>query len=171
MEKALRDPENRPQDMDGVSATVKKEWSAWPPEAHITDGKLYRRLSIAEISRIQGFPPDWTDADGVTEKEKIAALSMAVPPPVSRVIAETVKKEIRFVRATLLEACAGIGGLTYGFDCLAPIAHIDLWDAAVKILRRHKPDGCVAEGFAQAYDYAAAAGKVGLLCGGPPCRP
>ena len=173
MGNTFRNPENGPQNIDGVSVPVKKEWSAWPPEAHVSDGRFCRRLSVAEISRIQGFPPDWLEADGLTEKEKITALSMAVPPPVSRAIADVIKREVRFAHPTLLEICAGIGGLSYGFDYLTPIACIDAWKTAVTILQKHKPnpDVCVVEGFAQVYDYAAEAGKVGLLCGGPPCRP
>ena len=167
------DPKHRPQVMDWPATTVRKEWCRRPQEAHVVDGKKIRRLSVAEIATIQGFPISWIDVEGITENEKIAVLGNAVPPPLSRIIANVIHENFDFKKNTLLEICAGIGGLSSGFDFLEPIAKIELWDVAAKILRTNKPwpAECVIEDYAQKYDYKAQLGRVGLLCGGPPCQP
>lgn len=172
-ERVSNDPKHRPQVLDRPSMTVRKEWCRRPQEAHVAEGKKYRRLSVAEIAKIQSFPAEWVDVEGITESERIAVLGNAVPPLLSKAIAGVLEKEINFENKTLLEICAGIGGLSYGFDYLTPIAKIELWDVAAKVLRTNKPwpASCVVEGYAQDYDYSAVAGKVGLLCGGPPCQP
>ena len=167
------DPKHRPQVMDWPSTTVRKEWCRRPQEAHVVDGKKIRRMSVAEIAAIQGFPAEWVNVDGITESERIAVLGNAVPPPLSHVLADLLKENIDFQNKTLIEICAGIGGLSSGFDYLTPIAKIELWDVAAKILRTNKPwpADCVVEGYAQQFDYEQYRGKVGLLCGGPPCQP
>ncbi len=172
-ERVSNDPKHRPQVLDRPSMTVRREWCRRPQEAHLAEGTKYRRLSVAEIARIQSFPLDWVNIDGTTENERIAVLGNAVPPLLSKAIATVLKEEIPFENSTLLEICAGIGGLSYGFDYLTPIAKIELWDIAAKVLRTNKPwpASCVVEGYAQDYDYKAVCGKVGLLCGGPPCQP
>jgi DNA-cytosine methyltransferase len=130
-------------------------------------------MSVAEIAAIQGFPVQWVEVDGTTDSERIAVLGNAVPPPLSHVIAQVIHENIAFQNNTLIEICAGIGGLSSGFDYLSPIAKIELWDVAAQILRSNKswPSECVVEGYAQQFDYAVHRGKVGLLCGGPPCQP
>lgn len=172
-EKVSNDPKHRPQVLDRPSTTVRKEWCRRPQEAHVAEGTKYRRLSVAEVARIQSFPQDWVEVEGITENEKIAVLGNAVPPLVSKAWAEVLKDNVDFANETLLEICAGIGGLSYGFDYLNPVAKIELWDVAAKVLRSDKPwpASCVVEGYAQDFDYAAYRGKIGLLCGGPPCQP
>lgn len=172
-ERVSNDPKHRPQVLDRPSTTVRKEWCRRPQEAHVADGAKYRRLSVAEVARIQSFPLDWVNVDGITENEKIAVLGNAVPPLLSRVLATVLRDNIEFQNKTLLEICAGIGGLSYGFDYLEPIAKIELWNVAATVLRSNKPwsPSCVVEGYAQDFDYKAVKGKVGLLCGGPPCQP
>ena len=172
-ERVSNDPKHRPQVYDRPSMTVRKEWCRRPQEAHIAEGTKYRRLSVAEIATIQSFPADWVEIDGLTENEKIAVLGNAVPPLLSLAIAKIINQEIIFENKTLLEICAGIGGLSYGFTYLKPIAKIELWNVAAKVLRTKKPwpESCVVEGYAQDYDYLSVKGKVGLLCGGPPCQP
>ena len=167
------DPKHRPQVMDRPSTTVRKEWCRRPQEAHVVDGKKIRRMSVAEIAAIQGFPAEWVDVDGISESDQIAVLGNAVPPPLSHVLANLLKKYIDFNNKTLIEICAGIGGLSSGFDYLKPIAKIELWHVAASILRTNKPwpADCVVEDYAQKFDYAQYKGKVGLLCGGPPCQP
>lgn len=167
------DPKHRPQVMDWPSTTVRKEWCRRPQEAHVVDGKKIRRMSVAEIAAIQGFPFEWVNIDGTTDSERIAVLGNAVPPPLSKVISQVLQENIDFHNKTLIEICAGIGGLSSGFSYLTPLAKIELWDTAAKILRTNKPwpAECVVEGFAQDFDYASYKGKVGLLCGGPPCQP
>ena len=172
-ERVSNDPKHRPQVLDRPSTTVRKEWCRRPQEAHVADGKKYRRLSVAEIAAIQSFPQGWVEVDGVTDNERIAVLGNAVPPLLSQTLASVIKEHIKFENNTLIEICAGIGGLSYGFDYLTPIAKIELWDVAAKVLRSNKPwpASCVVEGYAQEFDYKAHRGKVGLLCGGPPCQP
>ena len=172
-DRVSNDPKHRPQVLDRPSTTVRKEWCRRPQEAHIVDGKKIRRLSVAEVAAIQGFPNDWVDIEGVTENERIAVLGNAVPPPMSRILAKVIKDNIELNNKTLIEICAGIGGLSCGFDFLEPIAKIELWDVAAKVLRTNKPwpADCVIEGYAQEFDYKKYAGRVGILCGGPPCQP
>lgn len=167
------DPKHRPQVMDWPSTTVRKEWSRRPQEAHVVDGKKIRRLSVAEIAAIQGFPEEWVNIDGISDSEKIAVLGNAVPPPLSRAFANLLRENIDFENETLIEICAGIGGLSSGFDFLTPIAKIELWNVAAKVLRTNKPwpSECVIEGYAQQFNYEEYRGSVGLLCGGPPCQP
>lgn len=167
------DPKHRPQVMDWPSTTVRKEWCRRPQEAHVVDGKKIRRMSVAEIAAIQGFPESWVTVEGTTESDRIAVLGNAVPPALSKVLARLLHDNIHFQHPTLIEICAGIGGLSSGFDYLQPIAKIELWDVAAKILRTNKPwpAECVVEGYAQDFNYSAYRGRVGLLCGGPPCQP
>ncbi len=172
-DKVSNDPKHRPQVMDWPSTTVRKEWCRRPQEAHVVDGKKIRRMSVSEIAAIQGFPAEWVNVEGISENDKIAVLGNAVPPPLSKIVAGLLKERIVFENKSLIEICAGIGGLSSGFDYLEPIAKIELWDVAAKVLRANKrwSAGCVVEGYAQDFDYKKYRGKVGLLCGGPPCQP
>jgi len=167
------DPKHRPQVLDRPSTTVRREWCRRPQEAHLAEGDRYRRLSVAEIALIQGFDPSWVEVPGIKENDKIAALGNAVPPPISVALASAIRKHHRFANPTLLEICAGIGGLSFGFHDLKPIAMIELWDVACNILRNGKPwdPRSIIQGKVEDYDYSAVRGKVGLLCGGPPCQP
>ena len=172
-DRVSNDPKHRPQLMDRPSTTVRKEWCRRPQEAHIADGKKIRRLSVQEIAKIQGFDFEWVNIEGISDNDRIAVLGNAVPPPLSDAIANTLRESICFENKTLLEICAGIGGLSSGFSDFTPIAKIELWNIAAKVLRTNKPwpSDCVVEGYAQDYDYKSVKGKVGLLCGGPPCQP
>lgn len=172
-DKVANDPKHRPQVIDWPSTTVRKDWYKRPQESYVVDGKKIRRMSVAEIAAIQGFPYTWVDVPGITDSEKIAVLGNAVPLPLSSVLGRLIRENIHFEHDTLLEICAGIGGLSYGFDYLRPIAKIELWDVAARILRTNKPwpAECVVEGYAQDFDYERYRGQVGLLCGGPPCQP
>lgn len=167
------DPKHRPQFFDRPSTTVRREWCRRPQEAHVADGERYRRLSVQEIAIIQGFDPSWVATPGIKENDRIAALGNAVAPPVAKVISDVLREEGVFSKEGLIEICAGIGGLSGAFSYLRPIAKIEMWDVACKILRSEKPwePDCIIEGKAQDFDYAHHRGEVGLLCGGPPCQP
>lgn len=165
------DPKHRPQFFNRLSTTVRKEWCRRPQEAHVADGDKYRRLSVAEIAVIQGFDPGWVQVDGLTENEKIAVLGNAVAPPVARAIGSVLLDSGFLKTLTSVEICAGIGGLSLGFPYLQPIAKIEIWDIACKVLKTHFPPKTIFECLAQDYDFASLKGKVGLLCGGPPCQP
>lgn len=172
-DRVSNDPKHRPQLMDRPSTTVRKEWCRRPQEAHVVDGKKIRRLSVQEIAAIQGFPYDWVNVPGISNSERVAVLGNAVPPPLSSAIANAIHHFVDFQNPTLIEICAGIGGLSSGFAFLNPIAKIELWDVAAYVLRTNKPwpEECVVEGYAQEFDYKRYAGQVGILCGGPPCQP
>lgn len=170
-ESVASDPKHRPQFLDQPSTTVRKEWCRRPQEAHIAEGEKYRRLSVDEISVIQGFDPTWIDVDGIKENDKIALLGNAVAPPVAKAIGTVLQNSGHLNSMTTLEICAGIGGLSQGFPYLEPIAKIEMWDVACKVLRERFAPDAVIEGDAQSYDYSQHQGKVGLLCGGPPCQP
>ena len=165
------DPKHKPQFFDKPSTTVRKEWGRRPQEAHIADGNKYRRLSVEEIAIIQGFDPAWVAVEGIKQNDKIGLLGNAVPPPVSRAIGSVLKDSGILKNSTYLEICAGIGGLSLGFPFLEPLAKIEMWDVACKVLREHFSDEVVIEGTAQSYDFKQHRGQVGLLCGGPPCQP
>ena len=64
--------------------------STW---SHVVNGKKIRRMSVAEIAAIQGFPAEWVNVDGITESERIAVLGNAVPPPLSHVLADLLKEK------------------------------------------------------------------------------
>jgi len=172
-EAVANDPKHRPQDFDRLSTTVRREWCRRPQEAHVAVDNRYRRLSVAEIAAIQGFPVDWVEIETLTENEKIACLGNAVSPPVSVAIAEVIQEHLDFSSQTLIEICAGIGGLSYGFDYLESLAYIETWEPARRVLIERvssSPDK-VFEIPAQEFDFGQHLGNVGLLCGGPPCQP
>jgi site-specific DNA-cytosine methylase len=64
-EKVSNDPKHRPQVLDRPSTTVRKEWCRRPQEAHVAEGTKYRRLSVAEVARIQSFPQDWVEVEAL----------------------------------------------------------------------------------------------------------
>ncbi|MDE5806836.1 MAG: DNA (cytosine-5-)-methyltransferase [Muribaculaceae bacterium] len=167
------DPKHRPQIIDLPSTTVRKEWCRRPQEAYLADGKRIRRMSVAEIAAIQGFSEDWVNVDGITTNERIAVLGNAVPPPISSLLARIISENFSFKNKTLIEICAGIGGLSSGFSFLTPIAKIEVWKVAATILKHNEPwaPECVIEGKAQDFNYSKYKNQVGLLCGGPPCQP
>lgn len=170
-DKVANDPKHRPQLFDRLSTTVRKEWCRRPQEAHIAEEDKYRRLSVEEIAIIQGFDPKWASVEGLTENEKIAVLGNAVPPPLAKSFGNVLEKSKSLSVNSSIEICAGIGGLSLGFPFLTPIAKIEMWDTACKVLREHFDPEVIIEGKAQDFDYSAHRGKVGLLCGGPPCQP
>jgi DNA-cytosine methyltransferase len=170
-DRVANDPKHRPQRLDRPATTVRKEWCRRPQEAHLADGNRYRRLSVTEIAVIQGFDPAWVEVNSLTENEKIAVLGNAVAPPVARAIGRVIRESGCLKTQTSIEICAGIGGLSLGFPYLEPIAKIEMWDVACAVLRHHFSESVVIEGKAQDYDFSAHQGKVGLLCGGPPCQP
>ncbi|MCG3178259.1 MAG: Modification methylase AplI [Phycisphaerae bacterium] len=81
---------------------------------------------------------------------------------------------------TSIELFAGAGGLALGAARagLAHVAAIERDAGACDTLRRNKQDGVkfvrdweIVEGSVEDYDLAQHAGKVAVVCGGPPCQP
>lgn len=171
-ESVANDPKHRPQVLNAPATTVRKEWSRRPQEAHLMDGEMVRRLTVEEICVIQGFPTSWFEGLQLTENDKIALLGNAVPPPVSKVIGDVLLAGNAFPGRGVIEICAGIGGLGFGFKSLEVLAQIELWDKACAVLRAHASDPTVVhEMKAQDFDFRKFKGRVAGLIGGPPCQP
>jgi excisionase family DNA binding protein len=171
------DPKHRPQHWDAPSSTVRRDWRKYPQEAHVLDaeGKRYRRLTPEEIAILQGFPPSVIDVEGLTDRERIASIGDAVPPPLAAAVLAGVDTVWDWTHQTALELCAGIGGLAEGAVCIG-VEHQALIDASPvcgRLLRRERPwtPDAVHVGDVRRFDFAAFRGRIGLLSGGPPCQP
>jgi len=172
------DPKHRPQTLDKPASTARREWARWPQEAHLLDeaNNRFRRLTSEEVAIIQGFDPSWVDVPDLSEREKIAALGNAVPPPLARAIFRGISKVWKWQNKTSIEICAGIGGLAQAVSDDSDFQHIALienWEPGCRILRNRpewSPEAVFADDV-QKFDFAAHAGKIGVLAGGPPCQP
>jgi site-specific DNA-cytosine methylase len=171
------DPKHRPQQWNAPSTTVRRDWRKFPQEAHILDasGTKFRRFSAEEIALLQGFDPDVVALPELTERERIAALGDAVPPPLARALLRGISANHRWCKATALEICAGAGGLAEG-AAAAELEHLNLIDASencAKILRNRRcwsPEVVIAADVRE-FNFSAFRGHLGLLSGGPPCQP
>ena len=174
-DKVANDPKHRPQFWNKPSTTVRREWCRRPQEAHIgePENKRYRRLSVAEIAVLQGFPYDAVDVEGISEIDKIAALGNAVPPIIGKIFQDTLLEYHSFEHNTIVDICAGIGGLSMYMRKFKHIALIEMWPIACDILRTKAEFwdiNSVYEIKVEAFDFNKLKG-VGILCGGPPCQP
>ncbi|WP_262296848.1 DNA (cytosine-5-)-methyltransferase [Microvirga sesbaniae] len=171
------DPKHRPQLWNRPSSTVRRDWRKYPQEAHILDSECqwYRRLAADEIAVIQGFAPDIVDVPNLTNRQRIAALGDAVPPPLAQAVAEGVLQSRTWLNKTAVEICAGIGGLSRGITAAGfeSLALVDADPICGELLMYHSPakSAKVHIGDAREFDYSEYRGKVGLLAGGPPCQP
>lgn len=171
------DPKHRPQRWDAPSSTVRRDWRKYPQEAYVLDlqGKAYRRLSVDEIAILQGFPPDVVRDEGLTRRQRIAAVGDAVPPPLAKAILGAVNEVWGWRNRTALEICAGIGGLAEGAAevGLKHEALIDISPTCGTLLRngRHWDAGAVRVSDVRSFPYDDLRGQIGLLSGGPPCQP
>lgn len=171
------DPKHRPQRWDAPSTTVRRDWRKYPQEAYVLNpgGRAYRRLSVEEIAILQGFAPSIVDIDGLTNRQRIAAVGDAVPPPLARVVLKAVDEVWDWQKQTALEICAGIGGLAEG-AAHAGLEHealIDIAPVAGHLLRERRAwsADAVHVGDVREFDYKGFAERIGLLSGGPPCQP
>jgi len=171
------DPKHRPQHWDRTSSTVRRDWRKFPQEAHVIDrtGTRYRRLTVDEIAVLQGFDPSVARLDGLTERERIAALGDSVPPPLAKAVVSSICEVWKCRNRTAIEICAGIGGLAEGASTVG-LDHallVDHWEVSGRLLRngRHWRPDRVQVGDAREIAWSAYADKVGLLSGGPPCQP
>ena len=138
------DPKHRPQVPNLPSTTVRREWARAPQEAHVLDSSRtrIRRLTACEIAGIQGFETDWIEPSDVGERDAIKALGDAVPPPLARAVIESLIKGRQWKNRNFIEICSGAGGLSSGFSeevGFDPIAMIEHWMPACRILRTRKP--------------------------------
>src|SRR6266542_79643 len=171
------DPKHRPQRWDSASSTVRRDWRKYPQEAYVLDseGRRYRRLTVEEIAILQGFSPTAVDVGGLTNRQRIASVGDAVPPPLARAVLAGVDAVWDWTNRTALEICAGIGGLAEGsiHVGLEHEALIDISPVCGQLLRhgRSWSSDAVHVGDARSFDYDAYCGRIGLLSGGPPCQP
>lgn len=171
------DPKHRPQHWNKPSSTVRRDWKKYPQEAHVIDaaGKKYRRLTVDEIAILQGFDPAVAHVPGMTDRQRIAALGDAVPPPLSRALLSGINEVWEWSNRTALEICAGIGGLAEGSAAIG-LDHrllIDFSSDCGRFLanRRPWPADRVRIGDARSVAYEEYSGGIGLMSGGPPCQP
>lgn len=171
------DPKHRPQHWHRPSSTVRRDWKKYPQEAHVIDGSgtKYRRLSVDEIAILQGFDPKVSQVAGLTDRQRIAALGDAVPPPLSKALVSAIDESWNFSNRSALEICAGIGGLAEGSASIG-LEHrllVDFSEDCGKFLSncRPWPSDCVKVGDAREVHYSTYTGTIGLMSGGPPCQP
>lgn len=171
------DPKHRPQHWDAPSSTVRRDWRKYPQEAHVLDsaGEKYRRLTVDEIAILQGFEPKVARLEGLTDRERIASLGDAVPPPLARAVAAGIAKHWNCMHRTAIEICAGIGGLAEGGAAigLEHLLVVDQSEVCGRLLRNQRHWGAdrVLVSDLRDVDFTAYRGRVGLLSGGPPCQP
>lgn len=172
------DPKHRPQVPHLPSTTVRREWARAPQEAHVLDDSRtrIRRLTAREIAGIQGFEVNWIEPSGVGERDAIKALGDAVPPPLARAVLGSLITAREWKSRTFIEICAGAGGLTSGFSeesGFEPIAMIEYWMPACRILRTRKPLWAkqVRHSDVRTFPFAKHRERIGILLGGPPCQP
>lgn len=168
---------HKPQLPDKPSGTVLRSWSSVCVEAHVLDPirKVVRRLTVPETAAIQGFSKQFFDISGLTTCQKMRAIGNAVPPPLGEVVLGSIHSVLgeHMTRRTFIDLCAGTGGLTAclysrGYSCSA---YIDMEPSCCHILRHYHPASCVFETVIESFPWAAHAGKIDILAGGPPCQP
>jgi site-specific DNA-cytosine methylase len=171
------DPKHRPQQWNAPSSTVRRDWRKYPQEAHVIDatGSKYRRFSVEEIAILQGFSPKLARTRDLTDRERIAAIGNAVPPPLAKAVIAAIDETHGLSNRTSLEICAGIGGLAEG-GAARNLDHLLLVDAdpvAGALLRANRPwaSDRVVVSDVREVDLRPFKGQVGILSGGPPCQP
>lgn len=177
-ESVAYDPKHRPQRPNSPSSTVRRDWRKYPQEAHLLDVKngRYRKFTPEEVGILQGFPKEWATNLGLTDRERIAGFGNAVPPPVAEILLRTLRDFIDGDISRYVEICAGFGGLALGAHRAfgsPPVALIDNWEAAVRVLRHagHWDPSTVHLGNVQDFNWGSQKDSLDLLCGGPPCQP
>lgn len=63
--------------------------------AVVIPGAFVRRLTVRECERLQGFPDDWTQVDGLSDSARYKALGNAVSVPVIEWVARRLAREVR----------------------------------------------------------------------------
>jgi site-specific DNA-cytosine methylase len=172
------DPKHKPQQAQAPSTTVRKDWRKYPQEAHLLDSAAgrFRRLTADEIAVLQGFPATWASNLGLSNRERIAGLGNAVPPPVGRALYQSINRTLDRDCRAAVEICAGFGGLALGAHQATGVdllALVEFWEAAVRVLRASPqwPSSRVHFGDVKAFPWDSLAGQVDVLSGGPPCQP
>jgi site-specific DNA-cytosine methylase len=171
------DPKHRPQQWSSPSTTVRRDWRKYPQEAHVlsADGRLYRRLTTDEIALLQGFDPDLFRSLKLTDREKIATIGDAVPPPLAAAVVGALREVVDLSIQTSLEICAGAGGLAAGSSAggLEHLALVDYSPTAGQVLSHGRPwpSERVHVADVRSFDFSPWRDRVGLLSGGPPCQP
>jgi site-specific DNA-cytosine methylase len=128
------------------------------------------------VAVIQGFPADWGVNAGLSEFDLIRGYGNAVPPPLAEALFRAVQRFCPGPLGGIVEICAGFGGMALGASrglTGEHLAMIDNWAPAIGVLRRagRWPAESVFDADITAFDWGRFAGRVDLLCGGPPCQP
>lgn len=172
------DPKHRPQIWDLPASTVRRDWRKYPQEAYVIrrDGHAYRRLTPGEIAALQSLPPECVEHDALTNRQRIAAVGDAVPPPLAAAVGAGLLDVLPDIGRATVEICAGVGGMARGMHAAGfeHLAAIDRDEPAVTLLRSSGvlPPELVHLADVRAFDFSAfEGGGLGLLCGGPPCQP
>lgn len=170
------DPKHRPQDWNRPSSTVRRDWRKYPQEAHVLgpDHQRYRRLTVEEIALLQGFDPEVVTGLNLTDRQRIAGIGDAVPPPLARALFRAVDATWDWQSRAAVEICAGTGGLAEGAAAigLSHTALIEKSGDCEPLLRNNRPWDAAAVTIddVRNHDFGQY-GRIGLLSGGPPCQP
>jgi site-specific DNA-cytosine methylase len=171
------DPKHRPQHWSAPSSTVRRDWRKYPQEAHVIDetSSRYRRLTPDEISRLQGIDPSVFDGLDLTDRERIACVGDAVPPPLAAAVYSSIVESVDLRSRTSIEVCAGIGGLASGAHAsgLEHLALIEKSQICGRVLKndRRWPSESLHIKDARRFPFKKFRGSVGVFSGGPPCQP
>jgi site-specific DNA-cytosine methylase len=175
--KVALDPKHRPQTWNSPSSTVRRDWRKFPQEAHVLDReeRHYRRLTVDEIAVLQGFDPKVVHVRSLSERQRIAALGDAVPPPIAKALISGIGNTLSWNNRTAIEICAGMGGLAEG-AAAAELTHLLLIDSSLdcaSLLKNNRPwvSENVVTADVKTFDFSRYCERVGLLSGGPPCQP
>ena len=171
------DPKHRPQSWNTPSSTVRRDWRKYPQEAHVIDKdeSRYRRLTPEEIASLQGIDVKIFDGLQLTDRERIACVGDAVPPPLAQAVFEGVLSQLPLASRMGIEICAGIGGLASG-AAAAGIDHVALVEKSEvcgRVLRngREWTKANVSVADVKSFPFRKLRGQIGVMSGGPPCQP
>ena len=170
------DPKHRPQDWNRPSSTVRRDWRKYPQEAHVLgpEHDRYRRLTVEEIALLQGFDPAVVTGLDLTDRQRIAGIGDAVPPPLARTLLRAIDASWEWQDRSTVEICDGTGGLAEGAAAIG-LSHKALVERSshceplLKNNRSWEPSA-VAIDDVRSHDFKKY-GRIGLLSGGPPCQP
>lgn len=170
------DPKHRPQDWGRPASTVRRDWRKYPQEAHVLDPRheRYRRFTVEEIALLQGFDPAIVRGTGLTDRQLIAGLGDAVPPPLANALCRAIAETGELENRTVVEICAGTGGLAEGAAAIG-LKHAALIEKSrdcVPLLANNRPwpSSVITIDDVRSHDFSSY-GEIGMLSGGPPCQP
>jgi site-specific DNA-cytosine methylase len=180
-------PNHMCQHIDRPARTIQAAFFSLCQGRHVLDmqTRRIRPLSWREMAKLQGFDHTLFDIDGISEKERIRLIGNAIPPPLVEVVCRNIVDSglCNFGNSrTFVEICAGTGAMGKVLEGLdfQPLGLIDNDPMSCKFLRTHsenkkivlnrKKVDLVVEKSVTDVNFSQY-GKIGILCGGPPCQP